>query len=37
MTLNGAKNWKGTGLFLFDLQNAFDTLDHKMLFDKMKC
>ena len=36
MILNGAKNAKGTGMILLDLQNAFDTLDDKMLFDKMK-
>ena len=37
MILNGAKNGKHTGMILIDLQNAFDTLVHKVLLDKMKC
>ena len=37
LILNGAENGKHTGLILIDLQKAFDTLDHKILLDKMKC
>ena len=37
MTLNGAENRKLTGMILIDLENAFDTLDHKILLNKMKC
>ena len=37
MTLNGADNTKQTGIILIDLQKVFDTLYHKMLWDKMKC
>ena len=37
MILNGAENGKHTGMILIDLQKAFDTLDHKILLDKMKC
>ena len=35
MILNGAKNGKHTGIILIDLQNAFDTFDHKILLDKL--
>ena len=37
MILKGAENGKHTGMILIDLQKAFDTLDHKILLDKMKC
>ena len=37
MILNGAENGKHTGMILIDLQKAFDTLDPKILLDKMKC
>ena len=37
MILNGAENRKHTGMILIDLQKASDTLDHKILLDKMKC
>ena len=37
MILNRAENGKYTGMILIDLQKAFDTLDHKILLDKMKC
>ena len=37
MILNGAENGKHTGMILIDLQKAFDTSDHKILLDKMKC
>ena len=37
MILNGAENGKRTGIILIDLQKAFDTLDHNILLDKMKC
>ena len=37
MILNCAENGKHTGMILIDLQKAFDTLDHKILLDKMKC
>ena len=37
MILNRAENRKHTGMILIDLQKAFDTLDHKILLDKMKC
>ena len=36
MILNGVKNGKYTSMILIDLQKAFDTLDHKILLDKMK-
>ena len=36
MILNGAENGKHTDMILIDLQKAFDTLDHKILLDKMK-
>ena len=26
-----------TGMILIDSQNAFDTIDHKILIEKMKC
>ena len=35
--LNGAKNGKHTGMVLVNFQKAFDTLDHKILLDKMEC
>ena len=35
--LNVAENGKHTGMILINLQKAFDTLDHTILFDKMKC
>ena len=37
MILNGAENGNYTGMISIDLQKAFDTLDHKILFAKMKC
>ena len=37
MTINDAENGKHTGMILFDHQMAFDTLDHTILLDKMKC
>ena len=37
MILNGAENGKHAGVILIDLQKAVDTLDHKILLDKMKC
>ena len=37
MILNGAENGKNTGMILMDRRKVFDTLDHKMLLDKMKC
>ena len=37
MTLNGADNGKHNGMILIDLQKAFDTLDHTILLEKMKC
>ena len=37
MILNGAENRKHTSTILIDLQTAFDTLDHKILLDKMEC
>ena len=37
MILNGTENGERTGMILIDLQKAFDTLDHKILLDKMKC
>ena len=33
MILNG----KHAGMILIELQKAFETLDHKILLDKMKC
>ena len=36
MILNEAENVRQTGMILIDLQKVFDTLDHKILFDKMK-
>ena len=35
--LKGAENRKHFGMILIDLQKAFDTLDHTILLDKMKC
>ena len=37
MVLNGAKNVKHLAMILIDLQKAFDTLNHKILLEKMKC
>ena len=37
MILNGAENGKHTGMTLINLQEDFDTLAHKILFDEMKC
>ena len=37
MILNGAENEKHTGMILFHLQKAFDTLDQKILLGKIKC
>ena len=37
MILNVAENGKHTGMILINLQKAFDTLDHTISFDKMKC
>ena len=35
ITLNGTENEKYTEMILIDLQKSFDTLDYKILFDKM--
>ena len=37
MILKGAENGKHTSSILIDLQKAFDTLDQKILLNKMKC
>ena len=37
MILNSAENGKHTGMILINLQKACDTLDHKILLDRMKC
>ena len=37
MILNNTENGKHTGMMLIDLQKTFDTLDHKILLEKMKC
>ena len=37
MILNGNEKKKKTGLALIDIQRVFDTLDQKILLDKMKC
>ena len=37
MILNGAENGKHTGIILIDIQKVFDTLDHKILLQKIKC
>ena len=37
MILKGAENGKHAGMILIGLQKTFDTLDHKILLDKMKC
>ena len=37
MILNGAENGKNTSMILTDLQKASDTLNHKILLQKMKC
>ena len=36
MILNGAENGKHTGMILIDLQEAFETIDHKIFLNKMK-
>ena len=33
---NGFENYKLTGMILIDLQKAFDTIDHKLLLQKME-
>ena len=35
--LNGAESGKHIGMILIDLHKNFDTLDHTVLLDKMKC
>ena len=37
MILNSADNGKHNGMILNDLQKAFNTLDHTILLEKMKC
>ena len=37
MILNGAENWKQIAMILIYLQKPFDTLDYKILLDKIKC
>ena len=37
MTLNSAENGKYTGIIFINLEKTFDTLDHKILLEKMKC
>ena len=37
MILNDAENGKNTGMILINFRKAFNTLDHKILLDKMKC
>ena len=37
MILNGTENGKHMGMKLIDLQKVFDTIDHKLLLNKMKC
>ena len=37
MKLKGAENGKYSGMILINPQKAFDTLDHKILLDQMKC
>ena len=37
MIVEGAENEKHTGIFLIDLEKAFDTFDHKILLNNMKC
>ena len=34
---NGFEKGSLTGMILIDLQNAFDTIDHKILIEKMSC
>ena len=36
MILNGAENEKHTGMILIYVQNAVDTLDQKILLEKLK-
>ena len=36
MVLNGTKNGLHVGMILINLQKSFDTLDPKILLDKMK-
>ena len=37
MILNAVENEHHTGWILINLQKAFDTLNHKISSDKMKC
>ena len=37
MILSDAENGKHSGMVLINLQNAFDTLDHTLLLEKIKC
>ena len=37
MILEGAAKERHTGMFLIDLEKAFDTFDHKILSNNMKC
>ena len=37
MILNGAENRKQIAMILIYLQKPFDTLDYKILLDKIKC
>lgn len=37
MIFNGAENGKHASAVLIDLQKVFDTLDHTVSLDKLKC
>ena len=37
MIFNGAENGKHASAVLIDFQKVFDTLDHTVLLDKLKC